>query len=116
MIIRIKNLRLRTIIGVNDWERQKRQDVTINLKIHVPDESATTSDDLDDTVNYKQIKHRIVESVEASHFNLIEKLGAMILDIVFESPKIMKASVEIDKPHALRFAESVSIELTRERS
>jgi FolB domain-containing protein len=64
MIIRIKNLRLRTIIGLNDWERKKEQDILINLKIQVDDETAVTSDDLADGVDYKTIKYRIVEEVE----------------------------------------------------
>ena len=116
MIIRIKNLRLRTIIGLNDWERKKEQDVLINLKIQVDDEMAVASDDLADGVDYKTIKYRIVEEVEKTSFYLIERLAGFILDIVFENDKVMKATVEIDKPHALRFAESVSIELTRERA
>ena len=115
MIIRIKNLRLRTIIGLNDWERKKEQDILINLKVHVDDESAVASDDLADGVDYKTIKYRIVQEVEKTSFYLIEKLAGFILDIVLENEKVTKATVEIDKPHALRFAESVSIELTRER-
>ena len=53
--------------------------------------------------------------MEKTSFYLIEKLAGFILDIVLENEKVTKATVEIDKPHALRFAESVSIELTRER-
>jgi FolB domain-containing protein len=116
MIIRIKNLRLRTIIGLNDWERKKEQDILINLKIRVDDETAVASDDLADGVDYKRIKYRIVEEVEKTSFYLIERLAGFILDIVFENDKVTKATVEIDKPHALRFAESVSLELTRERA
>jgi D-erythro-7,8-dihydroneopterin triphosphate epimerase len=61
-------------------------------------------------------KYRIVEEVEKTSFYLIERLAGFILDIVFENNKVTKATVEIDKPHALRFAESVSLELTRERA
>ena len=115
MVIRIKNIRLRAIIGLNDWERDKKQDIIINLKIHTDDETAVTTDDIADTVNYKQIKTQVVEGVEKSSFYLVEKLAGFILDIVFENKKVTKATVEIDKPNALRFAESVSVELTRER-
>ena len=72
MIIRVKNLRLRTIIGLNDWERKKEQDILINLKIQVDDETAVASDDLADGVDYKTIKYRIVEEVEKTSFFLIE--------------------------------------------
>ena len=33
MIIQIENLRLRTIIGIYDWEKENKQDVTINIII-----------------------------------------------------------------------------------
>ena len=40
------------------------------------------------------------------------------MNIIFENEKVTYASVEVGKPHALRFSESVSIllERTREQS
>ena len=49
-------------------------------------------------------------------FNLLEVLTQKILDLIFENSKVKWAQVEVDKPHALRFAESVSITLERSRN
>ena len=115
MIIRIKNLHLRTYIGFQDWEREKKQDILVNLEMLISDETAVETDDVGDSVDYKKIKYAIVDSVESSSFYLLERLAGHILDIVMSSEKVTKATVELDKPHALRFADSVSIILARER-
>ncbi len=115
MLIRIKNLHLRTIIGFQEWERTRSQEVIVNLEIEIDDETATETDNVDDSVDYKELKYKIVEQAEQTDFFLLERLAGYILDIVMESGKVSRATVEIDKPHALRFAESVSICLTRER-
>jgi D-erythro-7,8-dihydroneopterin triphosphate epimerase len=116
MIIRIKNLRLRCIIGINDWERENKQDVIINLKIEFDGEAAAASDDISHTVNYRTITKQIIELVEGSDFGLIEKLCSRILDVCMADPKVKKAKVEIDKPGALRFSDSVSMSDSRKRS
>ena len=109
MIIRIKNLRARTIIGINEWEREQKQEIIINMEISFDGSKAVETDDIDNTVNYKRIKRQVLEAAESADFFLLEKLADHILQIVMEDQKIQKAVVEIDKPHALRFADSVSV-------
>ena len=113
--IRITNLRLRTTIGVNDWEREHKQDVVINVTMDFDARKACASDNIQDTVNYKAITKRIIKAVEASDYLLLEKLAAAILKIVMEDPKVNEATVRVDKPFALRFADSVSVELSKKR-
>lgn len=115
MIIRIKNLRLRTVVGTNDWEREAPQDVIINIEMEFDGSKAAETDRLDDTVNYKAVKRRIIDAVEGSNFYLLEKLADFVLKTVMEEKKVQRAVVEIDKPHALRFADSVSISNSAER-
>ncbi len=115
MLIRIKNLRLRTIIGTNDWEREKPQEVVINATIEFDGAAAGRSDDIDDTVNYKQVTKRMIEAVESSDFFLLEALVNRLLDVALADPRARRATVEVDKPGALRFAESVSVSGDRTR-
>ncbi|MGB3535410.1 MAG: dihydroneopterin aldolase [Microcoleaceae cyanobacterium] len=115
-LVHIENLRLRTIIGFNDWEREKKQDVKINIKIRFDAAKAGRSDCVEDTVNYKTIAKRIIETVEQSQFYLVEKLAQVILDIAMENPQVVEAWVKVEKPFALRFADSVSIELSAQRN
>lgn len=115
MITHIKNLRLRAIIGVNDWEREHKQDVIINVKVEFDGSKAAESDNIRYTVDYKKIKERIIREVKNSKFYLLEKLADHILKIVMADKKVIKATVEVDKPHALRFADSVSVICSEER-
>jgi dihydroneopterin aldolase len=115
MIIKIKNLHLYTIIGLNAPERVKKQEVVINLEIEIPGENAAASDEVNDTVDYKKLKNDILERGEKTDFKLLEKLASFVLDITMQNPKISRATVEIDKPGALTSADSVSVTLSRKR-
>ena len=57
--IHIRELLLRCIIGVNPDEREKKQDVVINLTLSVDLREACRTDHIDDTINYKLIKQRV---------------------------------------------------------
>ena len=113
--IYIRDLSLRCIIGVFPEERGKRQDVVINVVMETNFSRAAETDVLDDTVDYKAIKEKIVTLVENSEFNLIETLSNRIADICLEDRKVSRVSVTVDKPGALRFARSVAVETTKTR-
>lgn len=115
MIIKIENLRLRTIIGVYDWEKENPQDLLINVTIDFDGRKAARSDDIEDTLDYKAINKKIIGFVETNDFNLLERVAGGICDIVFEEPAVRWASVKVEKPGALRFADSVSVTEARER-
>ena len=107
--IRIENLRLRAIIGINDWERQVRQDVIVNVWMAADIEKAAKTDDIADTVDYKGLKNLIIEHVEGSDYGLIESLASSILRIVNSQDKVLAARVRVEKPKALSGADSVSV-------
>ncbi len=84
--IYIRDLVVRCIIGIAPHEREHRQDVVINVTLHADLRQAAASDNIDDTVNYKTIKDRIVEMVEGSHCYLIEHLAQRIADLCLADP------------------------------
>lgn len=109
MTIKIKNLRLQTIIGVFDWEREDKQDVIINAQIDFDGRAAADSDDIKQTLDYKTLTKKITATVESSQFFLVEKLANTILQVIMDHPLVEHATVEVDKPQALRFSDSVSV-------
>ena len=110
-IIRITDLSLKTIIGIFDWERKQKQKVVINVELEFNASKAVKTDQVKDTVDYKTITKKIIRHVEGSKYFLLEKMTDSVLKIVLKESKVKKAKVRIDKPGALRFARSVSIEL-----
>ena len=113
--IRIKNLRLRTYIGIKEEEINNRQDVVINATILYPADNAVEINRIEHALNYRTITKAIISHVESNRFALLERLTQEVLDIVMDNEQVRYAEVEVDKPHALRFSESVSITLSAAR-
>ena len=114
--ITFTNLALRTIIGFNEWERSKKQEIIINIEMDFNPENAIESDNVEDTIDYKQIKRSVIDIVENSSYNLLESLTNAILQKIMDNPRVLAARVKVDKPHALRFADSVSVEMSAENN
>lgn len=110
-IINISNLRLRTFIGCKQEEREKKQDVIVNIEIKYAVKQSVLKDDVENALNYKDITKKVIDHVENGHFLLLEKLVADVLAICSSHESIKRSRVTIDKPHALRFADSVSLTL-----
>ena len=113
--IRVKDLRLRTYIGIKEEEINNKQDVLINLTILYPAVDAVEVNDIDHALNYRTITKAVIRHVEENRFALLERMTQEILDLVMANPDVRYAEVEVDKLHALRFAESVSITLAGHR-
>ena len=112
--IHIRDVLLRCVLGVYDWERENKQDVLINITLWVDLRTAGRSDHLEDTVDYKAVKKQVVAMVESSSYTLVERLAERIAEICLEYPRVQRVKVTVDKPAALRFARSVAIEIIRE--
>jgi D-erythro-7,8-dihydroneopterin triphosphate epimerase len=113
--IHIKDLFLRTIIGLNEDERRNKQDVVINITLYT-DHTAAISDNIADTVNYKTIAKQTIKLVEESQFYLVEKMALKIADICLADPRVERAVITVEKPGALRFARSVGVTVDRTRT
>ena len=113
--IYIKDLLLRCIVGINKEEREKKQDVIINIELHADLAEAGKSDSIDDTVNYKTLKDNVVTLVESSSFFLIEKMAEEIVAVCLTYEGVEAAKVLVEKPGALRFARTVGVEIFRAR-
>ncbi len=112
--VQIHDLLLRCIVGINPDERDKPQDVLINLTLYVDVRRAGLTDDITDAVNYKQVTKRVIEFVQNSQFFLVEKLATEIARLILtEFPAVARVSVQMEKPGALRFARSVGVLIER---
>ncbi|WP_148253790.1 dihydroneopterin triphosphate 2'-epimerase [Aidingimonas lacisalsi] len=111
----IKNLRLRTYVGIKEDEIQNRQDVVINAIIRYRADSAVQFNHIDQALNYRTITKHVISHVEDNSFLLLERMTREVLDVIMSYEQVLTAQVEIDKPHALRFADSVSITLSDSR-
>lgn len=112
----IKDLLLRGIVGINPEERVNRQDVLVNVVMWADTSAAAASDDIADAVNYRTVAKRIISHVEEGEPMLVERLVQEIADICFDTDeRVAEVEVTVEKPGALRFAESVGVSIRRSR-
>ena len=111
----LRNLHADILIGINPEEREVRQPVMVNAVLYIDCAKAAASDMITDAVDYSVIHDNIISHLHSTHYDLIETLAENVVKICFEDPRVQRCTVTIDKPEALEYAESVAIEITRER-
>jgi D-erythro-7,8-dihydroneopterin triphosphate epimerase len=114
-VIQIKDLLLRTQVGFNLHELGKKQDLLFNVQIFYATQGEEESDDPADAMDYRGICKKIIQLVEGGKFNLLEKLANDVVNLVLAMDRVEKVSLEVDKPHALRFARSVSFSMSKSK-
>ena len=112
-LIYIKDLRLQTIIGIFGWEREVRQEVSIDLEMSFDCKRAAKTDAIKDAIDYKKITKGIIKFVEESEFQLQETLAEGIADLVKNQYKVDSLKLRVSKPGALRHAEDVGVIIHR---
>ena len=112
----LRELRVETIIGIYDWERETRQVVSIDLEMPVDIRRAAATDDIADTLNYKKVAKRILGYVEASSFQLVETLIERIAEIIITEFDVDWVKVTLSKPGAIRGSRDVGVAIERARA
>ena len=117
-VISVKDLSLRTFIGFKPHEKKHKQDVLIQLEVEVETSMVEHNDDYqtEGFYDYRSMTKSVIKLVEESRFDLLEALTRKVLDEIMSNPLVKKARVEIEKPHALRYSRTVSVEMSSERS
>lgn len=108
----VKDLRLATIIGVNPWERNERQNVIINLTMHKPPTSTRGAEGYD----WRAITNALSNHVEKSDYKTVEAFVTALAREACVTCGVPKVTVRAEKPSALTFAKTAGVEITRERS
>jgi dihydroneopterin aldolase len=113
----VDDLRIRTIVGVHEWEQRERQEVAVHLEAELDLAAPAVTDDLADTVDYGRLIRQVHRHVEDSRFHLLERLAGSIADhVLAEFPRIAAVTVRVDKPGASQLARNVAVQLRRTRS
>jgi FolB domain-containing protein len=111
----IKNLLARGIIGVNDWERKRAQNILINITILTDTRRAGQTDNLEDCVNYSTMSKKVLAHAESSNRLTVEALANDLAELCLKEKGVQTVIVRVEKPGAVRFAESVGVEIERSR-
>lgn len=113
----IEGLKVDTVIGCFNWERQIIQPLMLDLTIHNDLNQAAQSDELDDTLNYAQICELAAQVIQQAKPKLIEHAALLVLEKLFlVFPSIESIIITIRKPAIIAQANAVGIRLERNRN
>jgi len=109
----IKDLKVRGIIGINDWEREQIQDVLINIEVFSDTRRAAETDNIEDCVNYRTLAKKVQAHAEAAKRLTVEALANDLAKLCLQEKGVQKVIVRVEKPGAVRFSNSVGVEIER---
>jgi dihydroneopterin aldolase len=112
-IVYIKDLRIDAVIGIYDWEKSIRQQINVNLEMGWDNRRAAKSDDIKDTLNYKEAAILVKELVAKSEFELVEALAENIATLLLDKMHIPWIKVSLGKPMAVTDSKEVGVIIER---
>jgi dihydroneopterin aldolase len=112
-IIYLHDLRIETVIGVNDWERRIRQTVVLDVEMAADVRRAAEHDDIAHTVDYKAVAKRLIAFAGGSSFLLVETLAEHIAAILIDEFKVPWCRLRLNKQGAVRYVRDVGVVIER---
>jgi len=112
-IVFIEALEIDTVIGIYDWERQITQKVVLDIEMAFDNRRPAASDDIVDTLNYKDVSKRMIAFVGESNFGLVESLAERCADIIREEFGVPWVRLKLSKPGAVTGARNVGVLIER---
>ena len=114
--IYLRNLRAHILVGINPEEKVHKQEVIINATLYTDCAKAAQSERIEDAVDYSVIHDKIYTHLISTQYDLIETMAQRVADICFENAAVDACCVSVDKPEALKYADSVAVEIFRTRN
>lgn len=112
-IIYLSDLKIETVIGIYDWEREIKQTVVLDLEMATDIRKAAATDSIADTLDYKAVAKRLIQFVGESEFQLVETLAERIAGIVLNEFAVPWVKVRLNKKGAVRYASDVGVIIER---
>jgi dihydroneopterin aldolase len=109
----IKGLRVDTVIGVYDWERDIRQTVLLDLDMDSDNRRAAAGDSIELALDYAAISEAILGFVGASEYQLIETLAEEVATLVLRDFNVRWLRLRVSKPGAVAQADDVGVVIER---
>lgn len=112
-IIYLHDLAIDCVIGAWGWEREITQTVYVDLDMGWDISAAGLSDDLADTLSYKDISKSVSDLVIEREFKLVETMAVEIAQLLMVGFKVPWCRVRINKKGAVSGAQDVGVVIER---
>lgn len=112
-IVFITDLRVETIIGIYDWEREQKQTLSVDLAMGWDIRRAAQTEDIDDALNYKAVSKRVEAFMLENHFLLVETMAESLARLIMTEYSVPWLRLTLHKPGALSNSRDVGIVIER---
>jgi 7,8-dihydroneopterin aldolase/epimerase/oxygenase len=115
--VSIKDLSVRAVIGVHDWEREVEQTLHFSVDMAADVRRASATDDLADALDYSAVARTIAAVVREGKFHLIETAAERVATRLLADFPVSHLRLEVRKPiTAGGYTAAITIERAREIS
>ena len=111
----IKNFIIHEIIGVHEHEKIKKQKIKFNIVIDVDQNVLPDEKDIKSIVDYEKITNNLKNLAKSKKYNFLESLAEDSFKEIFEDKRINSVKIKIEKPEAIKNADSVGVEVFKSR-
>ena len=111
--IYVEDLRVKGTIGIFDWEKKIKQEISLSHEIDHDNFSASKEDKIEATTDYKTITKKIISFIEENKFELVETFAEKIAEMVIKDFDVNWIKLRVSKPGALRFSKDVGVIIER---
>ena len=111
----IKNFIIQEIIGIHQHEKIKKQKIKFNIVIDVDQNVLPNEEDIKSIVDYEKITNNLKNLVKNKKYNFLESLAEDSFKEIFEDKRINSVKIKIEKPEAIKNADSVGVEVFKSR-
>ena len=112
-IVYIRELEIRTIIGIYDWEREQQQIVSLDLEMGSDIAKAAATDTIENALDYKSVAKRLINFIENSEFYLVETMAEQVAEIVLKEFNVPWVKLRLGKPGAVTGSKDVGVIIER---
>ena len=111
----IKDLVIKTYIGIYPSEKINKQRVRFNISILAKDNIKNVKNDISQFVSYEDIINKIKKILSYGHIPLLETLADKIAVECLKNKKILLIEIKIEKLDIFKDAKSVGIKIIRKQ-
>ena len=111
----IKDFIIQEIIGIHEHEKTKKQKIKFNIVVNVDQNTVPDEKDIKSIVDYEKITNKLKNLVKNKKYNFLESLAEDSFKEIFEDKRINSVKIKIEKPDAIKNADSVGVEVLKNR-
>jgi len=112
----IKDFIIQEIIGIHEHEKTKKQKIKFNIVVNVNQNTVPDEKDIKSIIDYEKITNKLENLVKHKKYNFLESLAEDTFKEIFEDKRINSVKIKIEKPDAIKNADSVGVEVLKNRS